>query len=166
MCCGDRVSGVGLAGLASCPAVGLVDLDDQQAVASQVLEEPGTVGAGAFHPDRDDIPQAPEPGLELAIAGNRCREPLVPEQTAELVECRDRVGVGVGVDAAGDLARRGCGSYHGVAPVCRSDGTGRNSRSGGQHSDEARPSSYQVTHRPAGARPRPTTVQVQGTKPA
>ena len=43
---------------------------------------------------------------------------------------------------------------------------GRNSRSGGQHSDEARPSSYQVTHRPAGARPQPATVLVEGTKPA
>ena len=46
------------------------------------------------------------------------------------------------------------------------DGMGRNSRSGGQHSDEARPSSYQVTHRPAGARPQSATVLVEGTKPA
>ena len=46
------------------------------------------------------------------------------------------------------------------------EGMGCNSQSGGQHSDEARPSSYQGTRCPDGACPRPMTVQVEGAKQA
>jgi hypothetical protein len=116
---GYRVGRVGLADLAASTAIRSVDLDDLQTLSGQMTGQAGAVGAGALNTDRDDIAVAGEPAKQLLIAHAAGGEGRVPEQATELVQRSDRVGVGVGVDPADDLALRGLGFCHGVAPFSR-----------------------------------------------
>ena len=99
---------------------------------------------------------APQPHQQVAVADPSGREARLAKHPAKVVQRGGGMGVGVGIHPAGDFSRLHDGSadrsYHGCRSVLFDvDRTERNSRSGGQHSDEARPSSYQVTLRPAGA---------------
>jgi hypothetical protein len=100
----DRIERVGLARPAPVLAVGPVHLDDPDPGSGHVPGQPGTVAAGALDPDQAHIPEAPQPGQQLGVAGRGDRELLDAEQPADRVQRGRDMHVGVGVHAPGDCA--------------------------------------------------------------
>jgi hypothetical protein len=68
----DRVELVRLALAAPLLPIGAVDLDHQLAVAAQMTRQPGTVRAGALHPNSSHRTEAGQPAVQLGVA-RRCR---------------------------------------------------------------------------------------------
>ena len=82
--------------------VGAVDLDDVEAVVTQVAGEPGAVGAGSFDTEGTDVAEPCGPVVELVVADGRGRYLEVAESAAQGVERNSDVDVFVGVDADRD----------------------------------------------------------------
>ena len=101
---GLGVDRIGLAPLASGATVWPVDLDHGYALVQEHLGQAGAVAAGAFHPDRPQLPVATQPAQQLPIAATGRRELAIAEQAAGVIDDRGVVGAAVGVDAADDNA--------------------------------------------------------------
>ena len=112
---GDGVDGVGLALEPAGLAIGPVDLDHFDARLVQQPGQAGAVGAGALDSDPAQPPERAHPGQQCGVSGGRCGELLGAHDPADRVDHGGGVGVGVGVDTAGDLADRrvlGCNGGH------------------------------------------------------
>src|SRR5262245_45762997 len=68
--------------------------------------ESGAVGAGSFDTDTFDRPEGLEPAHQSVVTRRCRRERRDAEQPADRVDRRGYVHIKVGVDAAGDRARR------------------------------------------------------------
>jgi hypothetical protein len=115
-------------------------------VAGQGRSQPGTVGAGPFHPDPHQGAVTGKPAVELPIALSGGGETLVAQHRAEMADRRHGVGVGVSIDTAEHQQRLpgtvGVGQrdsfwhgWHHSLPFQPIGSLGV-SRSVGQHSDE------------------------------
>jgi hypothetical protein len=79
-----------------------VDLQHDLAVGGQEASQPGTVAAGAFHPEPLDLTQPLRPGQQLTIAPERGGHLQCGQVAAELVEGAGDMHLTVGVDTNGD----------------------------------------------------------------
>jgi hypothetical protein len=96
------VQGIGLASSSAVLAVLPVNLHDLDALADQEPGEPGTVAAGAFHPDRLELAVTTKPPQQGRVAGRRGWECGMTQQAASRIEDGGMVEVLVGVDPADD----------------------------------------------------------------
>src|ERR671918_1064793 len=93
---------VGLAAASPVVTVRLVDLDHVQPPGAQMPGQSRTPRAGAFHPDRQHLPEAGDPAGQVLVAARRGRERRGVQQPAQLVEHDRDMDVFVGVDTGDD----------------------------------------------------------------
>ena len=67
------------------------------AAVGEVAAEPGAVNTSALDPDHDDRAMRVDPGTQISIAGTCGREAGVPQLSADAVDQRCDVDIGVGV---------------------------------------------------------------------
>lgn len=125
--------------------LGSVVLDDFHARCCEVAGEAGFVAAGRLDADGVDDTLVAHPVERRLMADRGRRERGLGEwPERDRVEHGADVGVGVGVEAAGDTAA--CCCHHSVAPSIRLNvEKGRRSRSGQHRDGSAGTGSYQVT---------------------
>ena len=116
-------------GLAAFLPVGPVDFQHLDSGGQQVAGQPCAVAAGAFHPNQLQLPEAAQPGQQLAIAGRCCRKRLGAQKAAAFVQGCGDMHVEVGVDTAD----HSCHCVH--ANPFRSGVWHRADRDGGQDSN-------------------------------
>jgi hypothetical protein len=98
----DRIEGVGLAVIAAGLAVRSIDLDNLQAPPPQEPGKAHPIGTGSLDADLAHLAELLEPGQQRLEAGGVRRERFGPHQPSQWIECRDNVGVEMGVDTTRD----------------------------------------------------------------
>jgi hypothetical protein len=99
---GLGVDRVGLAALAAGASVWPVDLHHGDVLVQQVAGQAGAVAAGAFDPDRLQLPVPAQPAQQLPVASTISGELPVAQQSSLLVDDGGVVGAAVAVHAAND----------------------------------------------------------------
>jgi hypothetical protein len=130
------------------------DLDDVNALRSEVPSQRGAVAAGALDANDLHLPEAAEPPEHLPVAGRSGHERLRAQDPADLVERGRDMQVLVSVDAAGDDDVIRCQSGQGPSFSLASSGAGTARAEGRTGQGRACVSRLLLGHSPPAAVPR------------